>query len=87
MDLLDEDSKTKSVHVEGKGEDIEDVTITMTDGTEEVIETKKRETGGSKRWEFGGYLTLSLSSRPCSKLRIPAGLLTVYRFVSNANAH
>ncbi len=86
MDLLDEDSKTKSVHVEGKGEDIEDVTITMTDGTEEVIQTKKRETeaGTLGIW---GLSDLKSIIQALFQITHTGRPVTVYRFVSNANAH
>ena len=38
MEILDDDGQVESVAVEGKGTDVEDLTITFADGSEEAVQ-------------------------------------------------
>jgi len=51
LELLDEKTHVERVVVEGINDDIEDLTIVYNDGSQEVVQVKKRETGD----ELSGY--------------------------------
>lgn len=86
MDLLNEEGNVQSIAVEGKGVDVEDLTITYVDDTEEVVQVKKRETreGMYGQWGLADIkpIVSALYDLTSSERKI-----TTYRFVATGSAH
>lgn len=86
MDLLDEERQVDSVAVEGKGTDVEDLTITFADGTEEAIQVKKRET---REGQYGlwGLSDINHIITALYQLFQSDRKVEIFRFVATGSAH
>jgi len=86
LELLNEGEQTQTVTVEGRGENVEDLTITYADGSEEIVQVKKRETseGPFGLWQLGDVkpIVAALYRLSESKRNIVA-----FRFVATGSAH
>ena len=86
LEFLDEGGRTQTVIVEGKGEDVEDLTIIYADGSEEVVQVKKRETGEGPfgLWQLGSVkpIVAALYQVSESERNVAA-----FRFVATGNSH
>ena len=86
MDLLDEERQVDSVAVEGKGTDVEDLTITFADGTEEAIQVKKRETREG-RYGLWGLSDIKHIIAALYQLFQSDRKVEIFRFVATGSAH
>lgn len=86
LDLLDEGGLTRTVTVEGKGEDIEDLTITYADGSEEVVQVKKRE---AREGPYGLWGLADLKPIIAALYRLSESRrnIVAFRFVATGSAH
>jgi hypothetical protein len=84
--FLDENSQIQTIAVEGSGEDVEDLTIAYTDGTEEAIQVKKRETreGPYGLWGLADVKPILAALYDLSK---SGRNITTFRFVATGSAH
>lgn len=86
IELLDPDSSLQSLAVEGKGSDVEDLTLTYKDGWETAIQVKKRET---KEGQFGlwGLSDMRSIIGALYSLSDTGRKIKAYRFVATGSAH
>jgi hypothetical protein len=86
MDLLDEERQVDSVAVEGKGTDVEDLTITFADGTEEAIQVKKRET---REGQYGLWALSDIKHIIAALYQLFQSdrKVEIFRFVATGSAH
>ncbi len=84
--LLDRDGQAQMVTVEGRGEDIEDLTIAYDDGSEEAIQVKKRETreGPYGLWGLNDVKPIVAALHHVSE---SGRNVTALRFVATGSAH
>lgn len=86
IELLDPNSPLESAAPEGKGSDVEDLTLTYRDGWEEAIQIKKRE---AQEGQFGLWGLGDVSSIIAALFRLTGSgrQIKAYRFVATGSAH
>ena len=86
LELLEERGRTQTVTVEGRGEDIEDLTIAYADGSEEVVQVKKREAreGPYGLWGLAGIKPIVAD---LYRLAQSGRTIVAFRFVATGSAH
>lgn len=86
IELLDPNSPLESAAPEGKGSDVEDLTLTYRDGWEEAIQIKKRET---QEGQFGLWGLADVRPIIAALFRLTGSRrkIKTYRFVATGSAH
>ena len=86
MDLVDLEKQATAVSIEGKGEDVEDLTVTYSDGSEEAIQIKKRDTreGAYGHW---GLSDIKPIAAALFRLVDTDRKIILFRFVATGSAH
>lgn len=86
IELLDPNSPLESAAPEGKGSDVEDLTLTYRDGWEEAIQIKKRE---AQEGQFGLWGLGDIRPIVAALFRLTGSgrQIKAYRFVATGSAH
>jgi hypothetical protein len=86
LQLLDEKAQIQMVTVEGSGEDIEDLTVIYANGSEDVVQVKKRET---REGPYGLWGLADIKPIVAALYRLPKSKrnIVTFRFVATGNAH
>lgn len=86
LELLDKEGQPRAATVEGSGGDIEDLTIAYADGSEEVVQVKKRE---AREGPYGlwGLADVKPIVAALYRLSESGRTVAVFRFVATGSAH